>query len=93
MINSIRYEAYFSPAEDYRLWCRLIPYTKFHNLPDVLFKYRDHGTNTSKTQQEKMSIASFAIRAQVQAENPALYNFFKWKVSILIGLSYLVFCP
>lgn len=77
MINSIRYEAYFSPAEDYRLWCRLIPYTKFHNLPDVLFKYRDHGTNTSKTQQEKMSIASFAIRAQVQAENPALYNFFQ----------------
>ena len=77
MINSIRYEAYFSPAEDYRLWCRLIPYTKFHNLPDVLFKYRDHGMNTSKTQQEKMSIASFAIRAQVQAENPALYNFFQ----------------
>ena len=57
MINSIRYEAYFSPAEDYRLWCRLIPYTKFHNLPDVLFKYRDHGTNTSGIRENRNVVA------------------------------------
>ena len=74
--NGIRYEEEFSPAEDYRLWCRLIPYTEFHNIPEVLFKYRYHVTNTSTTQKNKMDAASFAIRAQVQADFPALYNLF-----------------
>ena len=45
--NDVCYEEDFSPSEDYALWCRLIPYTKFYNIPEVLFHYRDHKDNTS----------------------------------------------
>lgn len=72
--HGICYEEEFSPSEDYALWCRLIPYTKFHNLPEVLFRYRFHPNNTSKSQAGKMERATYAIRSFVAAENPALYN-------------------
>ena len=77
--NNIRYENKFSPAEDYALWCRLIPYTKFHNIEEILFYYRDHHNNTSHRQKKQMQQASFAIWAFVKTENPALYNEFLLK--------------
>lgn len=70
----IRYEEKFSPSEDYALWCRLIPHTQFHNLQEVLFRYRLYAGNTSKSQADKMQRATYAIRAFVKAENPALYE-------------------
>lgn len=72
--HGICYEECFSPSEDYALWCRLIPYTQFHNLPEVLFRYRFHAGNTSKSQAGKMSRATYAIRAFAKADNPALYE-------------------
>lgn len=78
---NICYEEEFSPAEDYALWCRLSPYTKFHNLPDILLHYRNHEQNTSKTQNTKMAEATLAIYAFIQAENPALYNLFLLKAT------------
>lgn len=79
--NNIRYEKEFSPAEDYALWCRLIPYTQFHNLPDVMLHYRWHANNTSITQNDKMRHASLAVRSFVQAQNPALYQEFLLKAT------------
>ena len=32
--HDIRYESQYSPSEDYALFCRLIPYTKFYNLDE-----------------------------------------------------------
>ena len=81
--NNIRYEEEFSPSEDYALWCRLIPYTKFYNLKDPLFLYRDHAQNTSHTQQGKMRSATLAIQAIVQTQNPALYQEFLFKATHL----------
>ena len=72
--HGIAYEERFSPAEDYALWCRLIPHTMFHNLPEVLFRYRMHANNTSKSQATKMDNATYAIRAFVKADNPVLYE-------------------
>lgn len=72
--NGICYEECFSPSEDYALWCRLIPFTKFYNLPEVLFRYRLHANNTSKSQANKMERATYAIRSFVAADNPALYK-------------------
>lgn len=72
--NQISYEEKFSPSEDYALWCRLIPHTQFHNLPEVLFRYRMHANNTSKKQATKMDNATYAIRAFVKADNPELYE-------------------
>lgn len=71
--NHIRYEAEFSPAEDYRLWTRLIGKTKFANIPEVLQKYRDHENNTSKRQSDIMSESSGKIRKILEQEHQ---NFF-----------------
>lgn len=74
--NNIRYEEEFSPSEDYALYVRLMKVTKFHNLPEVLFRYRWHTTNTSITQADKMERATFALQSILKTENPALYNEF-----------------
>ena len=73
----------YAIAEDYALWCRLIPYTKFYNLKDPLFLYRDHAQNTSHAQQGKMRSATLAIQAIVQTQNPALYQEFLFKATHL----------
>lgn len=77
--NKIRYEERFSPAEDYALWCRLIPHTDFYNIPEVLFSYREHKTNTSKLQNDKMHNATLAIWAFAKVENPEIYEEFLLK--------------
>lgn len=73
METGIRYEAVFSPAEDYALWCRLIPHTELVNLPDVLMHYRLHSGNASKTRADRMLAATAAIRAYAQTEYPVLF--------------------
>ena len=74
--TKIRYEEEFSPAEDYALWCRLIPHTQFHNLSEVILKYRWHESNTSITQKEQMRKATKAIQSFVKIDNPKLYEEF-----------------
>lgn len=92
--NNIRYEEEFSPSEDYALWCRLIPYTKFHNLNDeVLFLYRDHAENTSHKQEDKMHKATLSIWAFVKAENPALYEEFLLKAKHTTRIRLFGFIP
>jgi len=91
--NNVRYEEEFSPSEDYALWCRLIPFTKFHNLNEVLFLYRDHDGNTSHNQKNKMQQATFAIWAFVKAENPALYNEFLLKAKHTTRIRLFGFIP
>ena len=76
MDNNIRYENVFTPAEDYALWCRLIPHTKFYNIPEVLFMYRLHSNNTSQLQYKKIRRATMAIYAFVEVDNPVLYKQF-----------------
>lgn len=74
--TGIRYEEAYSPAEDYALWCRLMPHTEFCNLPEVLLHYRLYAGNTSKKAAERMAGAAAAIRAFVRTENAALYREF-----------------
>lgn len=92
--NQIYYEEEFSPSEDYALWCRLIPYTKFHNLNDeVLFHYRDHAENTSHKQKDKMQQATLSIWSFVKVENPALYEEFLLKAKRTKRTKLLGFIP
>ena len=91
--NNIYYEERFSPAEDYALWCRLIPYTKFHNLDEVLFWYRDHQENTSHKQNNKMKNATYAIWAFVKTANPLLYEEFLLKAKQTIRIRLFGFIP
>ena len=87
------YEDRFSPSEDYRLWCRLIPYTKFYNIPDVLLFYRKYKTNASAVQKEKMESCTQEIRVSVQAENPYLYNIWKNNLTDTIRIKLFNFIP
>ena len=91
--NNIRYEEAFSPAEDYALWCRLIPFTKFHNINEVLFHYRDHAENTTHKQNNKMQQASLAIWSFVKNDNPALYNEFLLKAKHTTRIKLFGFIP
>lgn len=52
--NKIKYESEYTPAEDYRLWTRLMNFTNFYNIQRPLVKYRIHSTNTSKTDESRM---------------------------------------
>lgn len=72
--NRIRYEEYFSPAEDYGLFARLAPLTRFYNIQEVLFNYRSHAGNTSKTQASRMLAGGYKVRALNQVINPVLWR-------------------
>ena len=91
--NNIRYEEEFSPSEDYALWCRLIPFTKFHNINEVLFHYRDHTENTSHKQDNKMRNATLAIWSFVKNDNPTLYDEFLLKAKHTTHIRLFGFIP
>lgn len=72
--NKIAYEAEFSPAEDYALWSRLMAVTKFANLPEVLFEYRDYAGNTTHSQKGKMQAATRRIQQNIRQTYPELWK-------------------
>ncbi len=72
--NNIKYNEYYSPAEDYKLWCDLIDVTNFYNIPEVLFNYRDHKSNTSNKQNRKMEEGAFNIWAENEFKYPVLWK-------------------
>lgn len=49
VINEKRYSLNFPKYEDYALWIELINVCKFHNLKDILLRYRRHDTNVTNT--------------------------------------------
>ncbi len=63
--NNIKYEEKYTPAEDYRLWTRLMGVTDFYNIQDTLVHYRWHATNTSISQNVKMELARLTIKTDV----------------------------
>lgn len=93
MDTGIRYEEAFSPSEDYALWCRLLPHTRFHNIPEVLMLYRLHPDNTSKHQHKEMINATAAVRAMVRANNPALYAEFLMRARDVFRIHLFGFIP
>lgn len=70
--TDIRYEADFSPAEDYALFCRLLPHTRFHNIQEPLVSYRLHPASASRQQSGQMEQAAAAIQARLAQDEPAL---------------------
>ena len=70
--NNIEYEEFYSPAEDYRLWTRLMDVTHFYNIPEILLNYRFFDNNTSKKQADKMFHAWRTIKLETQDKHPVL---------------------
>ena len=71
--NNIRYESQFSPCEDFMLFLKLIPYTHFYNIQDVIVKYRLHPNNTVKTQSNKLINTHMLCLNYSQKEYPYLF--------------------
>ena len=68
--NNIWYEEQYTPAEDYRLWGRLMPFTDFYNIQEVLVEYRCDCGNTSHLMQARMKIAHESIKLQICNKYP-----------------------
>lgn len=47
--NNLRYDQNAFPAEDYDLWGRAVFFCKLVNIPQVLYRYRIHGIQVTKT--------------------------------------------
>lgn len=72
--NKLYYEEQFTPAEDYALFGRMIGKTKFAVLPEVLFKYRIFGGNTSRVQKELMRRSMLDVQAFIRKDHPELWH-------------------
>jgi glycosyltransferase involved in cell wall biosynthesis len=70
--NDIRYEEFYTPAEDYRLWARLMEVTNFYNIQQVLVRYRCFSGNTSIKMQSQMVCMGEYVRNQIADVHPFL---------------------
>ena len=68
-----RYEAAYTPVEDYMLWMKLIPHTGFHNLQEVMIDYRWHGSNTSVVRKRELDAQDLRCKAWAKVCLPELY--------------------
>ena len=68
-----RYEAEFTPVEDYMLWMRLLPHTGFHNLQEVVLDYRWHDSNTSVVRKRELDAQVARVKAWAKVHEPELY--------------------
>ena len=70
---NVRYEAAFSPVEDYMLWMRLLPHVTFHNLQEVVLDYRWHADNTSVVRKSELNAQAARVKAWAKVSMPELY--------------------
>lgn len=68
--NGIEYEEFYTPAEDYRLWARLMDITHFYNIQDILIHYRWGGNNTSIIMNTAREEAAANIRMELSSKYP-----------------------
>ena len=71
---NVRYEAAYTPVEDYMLWMRLIPHTTFHNLREVVLDYRWHDRNTSVLHKHELDAQDLRCKAWAKLHLPELYT-------------------
>lgn len=72
--NNIEYEEYYTPAEDYQLWNRLMDVTHFYNIQQVLVKYRWNNNNTSIKDGKNQINNGKNIQLQIANKYPAFYE-------------------
>lgn len=72
--TGVRYDKAFFSTEDYDLYLHLIGKTKFANLPEVLFKYRKHDSNTTNKELKRLHEIERRVFAYLQSEHPELWR-------------------
>lgn len=60
--HNIRYDEDFLTSQDYEFWTRLIEYTEFANLPEVLVNVREHTKRVTKLNQGDLRYNTAKIR-------------------------------
>lgn len=75
--NNIRYEAEFTPCEDFQLWNRLMDVTRFYCIQSVLVDYRNFDGNTTSKTRKIMGRLHGVIRADVSGRYPGHAKYFK----------------
>lgn len=88
--NKLCYEEEYTPSEDLRLFLKLIKVTSFHNIQEVLLKYRQYDKNTSFLQKTKMDKVTNRLRSMAEIQYPFLYQSYikdrtKLKKILLLG--------
>ncbi len=73
LLKECRYNAFYSPCEDYKLWCDLLDKTEFANLDEVMIEYRDF-ENTSSKNEKLMQMITRLIVQENKQKYPLLYN-------------------
>lgn len=63
--NNILYRPKYIHAEDYGMWSELIKLTEFHNLQDILLKYRWHGGNVSCVHENRQIQTAKEIQSEM----------------------------
>ena len=74
--NNIEYEEFYTPAEDYQLWARLMDVAHFYNIQDVLVKYRWNSTNTTKKCASEMGRNGELIALNIRNKYPSYWELF-----------------
>ncbi len=78
ILDGLRYDKAYVPAEDYHLWSRLIVKTKFYILQESLVKYRIHDANISQTKIDNVRKSTRKIKIDllkqfgIEENNPDL---------------------
>lgn len=58
----IRFRPEYTLADDYAMWCDIIPHARIANIPEVLSLYRWHGKNQSITNSDLQDAAAMDIQ-------------------------------
>lgn len=62
------YDEGFDGAEDYEMWLRLAPHTKFANIPKPLISYRIHNERVSEKEERKVLLQALRVRLKAVKE-------------------------
>lgn len=78
----LEYDQKFSPVDDLDMFFKLIPYTKFANLPDFLMVYRKHNSNSSLKNIKNTFLLTLKVRFKALME----YRYKTNPINLLINL-------
>ncbi len=72
--NKIKYEEFYSPSEDHKLWARLMGVTHFYNIQETMVRYRSHEKRTTIKQCKLMALKTRTILYEIRNEYPYYYH-------------------
>ncbi|MBQ0107553.1 MAG: glycosyltransferase family 2 protein [Phascolarctobacterium sp.] len=74
--NNIRYESDYTPAEDYRLWDKLMDVTDFYNIQQILVRYRCFDAQTSIKAIKRIKQVHDLIAMDIRKKYPEYWQWY-----------------